>query len=162
MPKQARINGIKSYRCYTPSEAAAIVGVSTRTIRNWSKDGLQILDATHPPLIRGDDLRDYITAQRKDRKVKTGLCEFYCLSCRTKRNPAAGMADCQITGNKAMLTALCDACETIVCKPLSLSRLPEIGATLDLTIKGNGPTLCHAEGYRGTGVRGIWPEAQRL
>lgn len=141
MPKQARINGIKSYRCYTPLEAAAIVGVSTRTIRNWSKDGLQLLDTEHPPLIRGDDLRDYIIAQRKNRKTKTATCEFYCLSCRTKRNPAARMADCQITGNKAMLTALCGSCETIVCKPVSLSRLPEIRKTLDLTIKGNVPTL---------------------
>lgn len=141
MPKQARINGIKSYRCYTPSEAAALVGVSTRTIRNWSKDGLRLLDTKHPLLIRGDDLRDYITFQRQDRKVKTGICEFYCVRCRAKRNPAAGMADCQITGKRAMMTALCDTCETVVCKPVSMSRLPEIGETLDLTIKGRVPTL---------------------
>ncbi len=141
MPKQARINGIKSYRCYTPTEAATLVGVSTRTIRNWSKNGLRLLDTAHPPLIRGDDLRAYITAQRQDRKVPTGLCEFYCLRCRTRRNPAAGMADCKITNNKAMLTALCDICETVICKPVSLQRLPEIRATLDLTITKNNATL---------------------
>lgn len=141
MPKQALINGIKSYRCYTPSEAAALVGVSTRTIRNWSKDGLRILDSAHPPLIRGDDLRNHITAKRQDRKVPTKICEFYCLKCRASREPAIGIADCKIKGNKAMLTALCDVCETIVCKPVSLARLPEIRANLDLTIKGNGGTL---------------------
>ena len=134
MPKQARLSGIKSFRCYTKQEAAALVGVSTRTIGNWTRDGLPLLDASHPPLIRGDDLRDYITAQRADRKVKTDFYEFYCLRCRKGRAPAAEMADCKIEGNKAMLTALCSVCEGVVCKPISLASLPEIRAKLDLTI----------------------------
>lgn len=134
MPKQARLNRIKSLRCYTKQEAATLVGVSSRTIGNWTRDGLPLLDASHPPLIRGDDLLNYITAQREGRKVKTNLCEFYCLRCRKGRAPAANMADCKIEGNKAMLTALCDECETIVCKPISLASLTEIRAKLDLTI----------------------------
>ncbi len=141
MPKQARINGIKSYRCYTSSEAAELVGVSKRTLHNWTRDGLQILDCERPALIRGDDLRDYILKQRQSAKVKTGLCEFYCLKCRDSRSAYGAMADCKISGNRAMLTALCDTCETVVCKPVSLARLPEIGRTLDLTIKGDGATL---------------------
>ena len=141
MPKQARLSGIKSYHCYTKAEAAALVGVSTRTIGNWTRDGLQLLDASHPPLIRGDDLRSYIAAQRSDRKVKTDLCEFYCLRCRKGRSPAAKMADCKIDGNKAMLTALCDVCEGIVCKPISLTSLPEVRSKLDLTIKRTEATL---------------------
>ena len=141
MPKQARINGIKSFRCYTQKEAAALVGVSIRTIRNWTRDGLQVLDASHPPLFRGDDLRRHITAQRKDRKVKTSLCELYCVRCRKCRAPAGAMADCAIQGNKAMLTAICDVCEAIMCKPVSLSDLPEIRSKLDLTIKQNEVAL---------------------
>lgn len=141
MPKQARLSGIKSFHCYTRAEAAALVGVSTRTIGNWTRDGLPLLDASHPPLIRGDDLRDYITAQRADRKVKTDLCEFYCLRCRKGRAPAAQMADCKIEGKNAMLTALCDVCEGVVCKPISLARLPEVRSILDLTIKQSKATL---------------------
>lgn len=141
MPKQARLSGIKPLRCYTKAEAAALVGVSIRTIGNWTRDGLPLLDASHPPLIRGDDLRDHITAQRKDRKVKTGLCEFYCLRCRKGRPPAGKMADCKIENNKAMLTALCDVCEGIVCKPISLARLPEVRAKLDLRITQSEATL---------------------
>lgn len=141
MPKQARLSGIKSYRCYTKAEAAALVGVSTRTIGNWTRDGLPLLDASHPPFIRGDDLRYFITAQRADRKVKTDLCEFYCLRCRKGRAPAAKMADCKVEGKKAMLTALCSVCEGIVCKPISLARLPEVSAKLDLTIKRVQATL---------------------
>lgn len=141
MPKQARLNGIKSFHCYTPAEAAALVGVSTRTIHNWTQNGLRILDASHPPLIRGDDLRNHIAAQRKGRKVTTGLCDFYCVRCRTRRPAAGKMADCKVNGNKAMLTALCEACETLVCKPISLTRLSDIGARLDLTIKRSEGTL---------------------
>ena len=141
MPKQARKSGIKSYYCYTPKEAAALVGVSIRTIRNWTRDGLQLLEASYPPLIRGDDLRKYITDQREDRKVKTGLCEFYCLRCRKSRPPAGQMADCKIDRNRAMLTALCEVCEGIVCKPISLNSLPEVRSKLDLTIKRTEETL---------------------
>ena len=141
MPKQARLSGIKSFHCYTKPEAAALVGVSTRTIGNWTRDGLPILDASHPPLIRGDDLRDYITTQREDRKVKTDLCEFYCLRCRKCRGPAGDMADCRVEGNKVMLTALCDVCESVVCKPISLARFPEVRSKLDLTIKRIEATL---------------------
>ena len=86
-------------------------------------------------------MRDYIAAQRANRKVKTDLCEFYCLRCRKGRAPAAEMADCKIEGNKAMLTALCGVCKGIVCKPLSLARLPEVRAKLDLTIKRAEATL---------------------
>lgn len=141
MPKQARLSGIKSLRCYTKAEAAALVGVSTRTIGNWTRDGLPLLDASHPPLIRGDDLRDHITAQREGQKVKTNLCEFYCLRCRKSHPPAGEMADCKIEGNKAMLTALCGVCEGIVCKPISLTRLPEVRSKLDLTITRAEATL---------------------
>jgi len=141
VPKQARISGIKSYHCYTPKEAAALVGVSTRTIRSWTRDGLQLLDTSHPPLIRGDDLRSYITAQRETRKVKMGLCELYCVRCRASRDPAGAMADCEIKGNKAMLAAICNVCETIMCKPIALASLPEIRAKLDLTIKRDKAAL---------------------
>jgi len=134
VPKQARLSGIKSLRCYTKAEAATLVGVSTRTIGNWSRDGLRLLDASHPPLIRGDDLRDYIAAKRECRKVKTALCEIYCAPCRKSHPPAGGIADCEVEGNKAKLTALCGVCERIVSKPISLASLPEIRLQLDLTI----------------------------
>jgi DNA-binding XRE family transcriptional regulator len=134
VPKQARLSGIKSFRCYTKAEAATLVGVSTRTIGNWTRDGLRLLDESHPALIRGDDLRNYITAQRESRKVHTELCEIYCAPCRKSRPPAGGIADCEVEGNKAKLTALCGVCERIVSKPISLASLTEISAKLDLTI----------------------------
>ena len=71
MPKQARLNRIKLLYPYTIGEAAEVTGVSDRTIRNWANNGLRVMDGTQPTLIRGDDLRTYIKAQRKSRSVKT-------------------------------------------------------------------------------------------
>ncbi|QIE41624.1 helix-turn-helix domain-containing protein [Rhodobacteraceae bacterium SC52] len=141
MPKHARLSGIKAVRCYTIEEAAEVSGVSPRTIRNWAADGLRVMDGTRPALIRGDDLRNYIKAARDSRKVKTRIDTFYCLRCRKERRAAEGFADCVITVNRAMLTALCEVCETVLSKPVAKVRIPEIARTLDLKIKRHDPTL---------------------
>ncbi|MBL3703371.1 helix-turn-helix domain-containing protein [Sulfitobacter sp. BDSS02] len=134
MPKQARLSGIKSFRCYTIEEAAAVSGVSPRTVRNWASDGLRVMDGTRPVLIRGDDLRDYIKSKRESRSTKTKINTFYCFSCRKERGAAGGMADCEIKNGRAKLTALCEACATVVSKPVAKVLIPQIVRTLDLKI----------------------------
>ncbi len=134
MPKQARLSGIKAFRCYTIEEAAEVSGVSPRTIRNWARDGLRIMDGARPALIRGDDLREYIKSKRESRSVKTRIHTFFCLRCRKERRAAQGLADCEIDGARAKLTAICETCETIVYKPVAKSRIPEIARTLELKI----------------------------
>ncbi len=141
MPKKARLNGIKAFWCYTMEEAADVTGVSTRTIRNWSRNGLQLMDSVRPTLIRGDVLRAFIKARRQNRKVKTGLDEFYCFRCGTARKAAEGFAECVIVGKRVALRALCATCETVVSKPISETRIPEIARTLELTITRPGTTL---------------------
>jgi len=141
MPKKARLSGIKAFRCYTFKEAADVTGVTTRTIRNWVEKGLLVMDSEGPPLIRGDDLRAFLKDQREGRKVKTGLDEFYCLSCRAACKAAGALADCEVFGSRAKLTALCATCETVVNKPIAVARISEIARTLDLTITRLGETL---------------------
>ena len=134
MPKQARLSGIKSFRCYTIEEAAEVSGVSPRTIRNWASDGLRVMDGMRPALIRGDDLMDHIKRKRASRAVKTQIDTFYCLPCHKERHAAGGMSDCEITDGRAKLTALCEVCGTVVSKPVSEAGIPEIAGTLDLKI----------------------------
>lgn len=141
MPKLARLSGIKSFRTYKIDEAAEVSGVSPRTIRNWAANGLHILDDERPVLIRGDDLRDFIKGQREGRKVGVAPDAFYCCRCREARNAAGGVADCNITGKRVTLTALCETCETVVTKPIAEALLPEIARTLDLKITRHEPTL---------------------
>ncbi|WP_370286572.1 helix-turn-helix domain-containing protein [Pseudooceanicola nanhaiensis] len=139
MPRKARLKGIKALHCYRVEEAAEVSGVSPRTIRNWIADGLPVLDDERPMLIRGDDLQDYIKGTRASRKVTTAPDEFFCLACRTARKAAGGFADCTIKDGRATLTAFCAACETVVHKPVSMARLPDLERLLDLTITGHPP-----------------------
>ncbi|PWJ19360.1 helix-turn-helix domain-containing protein [Jannaschia seohaensis] len=134
MPKQARLTGIKSLRCYTVDEAAETVGVSVRTVRNWIGAGLEAMDDDRPMLIRGDALQAFIRQHRARRKIKVTMDEFYCLACRAARKPAGGMADCTIREGRAMLTALCTTCETVVNKPVPVGQVPLIARRLELAI----------------------------
>lgn len=134
MPKQARLCGIKAFRCYTIEEAAEVSGVSPRTIRNWASDGLRVMDGTRPALIRGDDLRDHIKSKRESRSVKTRIETFFCLPCRKESRAAEGLADCVIKGGRAKLTALCDVCGTVMSKPVAEARIPDLARILDLKI----------------------------
>ncbi|SMY09955.1 helix-turn-helix domain-containing protein [Flavimaricola marinus] len=135
MPKKARLSGIKAFRTYTINEAAEVSGVSPRTISNWVKGGLSVLDDERPVLIRGDDLRDYIKSQRSERSRKTRLDTFYCVRCKAQRAAAAAMADCDLKHGRARLTALCESCGTVVSKPVAEAKITELGRTLDLRIE---------------------------
>jgi len=141
MPKQAKLNRIKAFRSYTIQEAADITGVSDHSIHNWGKNGLRMMDAARPTLIRGDDLRNYIKAQRSKHKSPTEPNTFYCVVCRRPRHAAANMADCIIVGNRATLTALCAICETVVSKPVAKANVTSLARLLDLTIKRHEVTL---------------------
>ncbi len=141
MPKQARLSRIKSLQCYTIDEAAEITGVSPRTVRNWAKNGLQLMDHARPVLIRGDDLRTYLKAQRETRKVKTGLDQFYCCRCGQARKAAADYVECVIIGKRATLSGFCATCETVVSKPIAEARISEFARILDLTITRPEATL---------------------
>lgn len=135
MPKQARLSGIKAFKTYTMEEAAEVSDVSVRTIRTWAKEGLYVMSDARPALIRGDDLRDFIKSQRSKRSVKTQIDTFYCVCCRAERRAAEGMADCDLSGGRAKLTALCEACATVVSKPIREASIPQIARTLDLKIR---------------------------
>ncbi|MCH2164228.1 MAG: helix-turn-helix domain-containing protein [Marinovum sp.] len=139
MPKSARISGIKSLWCYTIPEAAAVVGVSDRSIRAWITDGLPALNDERPTLLRGEDIITYIKAARDARKTKVAQDAFYCLKCRAAREPAGGMVECTRTESRASLTALCEICETLMHKPVAPDRLPELERVFDLTITCSPP-----------------------
>lgn len=132
MPRSARINAIKSFRCYTIREATDVTGVSARTIGTWIREGLHVMKEQRPFLIRGDDLRDFIRKRRKARKTKTALHQFFCLGCRDVRDAAGGFAECRISGNRVALKALCNSCGNVVNKPVAKSHLPELKSKLEL------------------------------
>jgi len=138
MPKQPRLNRIKSLHSYTINEAAEVSGVSPRTIRNWATSGLRLMQDDRPALVRGDDLIAFIKGQRKQRKQRLALDQFYCLRCRAPRPAAGGFAECEVTGNRLVLIAMCAVCETILRKPVARADLSKLRGLLDIENGGEG------------------------
>lgn len=132
MPKQARINRIKAFRCYTIDEAAEVSGVSPRTVSNWVASGLPIMRNERPALLRGDDLIKFIKGQRKERRHRLALDRLYCVRCRVPRKAAGDFVECQANGQRLTLIAMCDVCETILRKPISRTDLPKLRELLEV------------------------------
>lgn len=135
MAKHAKLNGIKRLKCYTYEEAADVTGVSERTVRNWSKQGLHVFDVGRPIYIRGDDLLEFLRSRRKKQKITLEPDQFYCVSCRAARQAAGGLIEYRETAGRMTLTALCEACETVISKPFSKSQIPSLQAHSELTLQ---------------------------
>lgn len=90
------------------------------------------MDGTRPILIQGDDLCDHIKSQRAKRAVKTRIDTLYCVCCRRERRAAEDLADCNVIGGRVKLTALCQACGTVLSKPVREAKIPETARILDL------------------------------
>jgi excisionase family DNA binding protein len=137
-----RRGGVKRYRSYTIEDAARATGMAKGTVLRWIKSGkLPALMDQRPFLILGEDLQAFLKA-RKTPKQKCGLDECYCFRCRSVQKMAGGMAEVTIhtpkTGN---LHALCETCGGSMHKCLSLKRLPDLRAILDVTVRQANPSL---------------------
>lgn len=132
MPKSARINAIRSLHCYQLDEAAEAVGVTARTIRTWTKEGLPVMTSVRPHLIRGDDLRAFIKGKRQARKCKMEPHQFHCFTCQVPRNAAGGFAEVHRTGNAVNLKAICEHCDGMLNKAFAKRLLPTLKGKLEL------------------------------
>lgn len=136
MPKRPNWRAVKIHRNYTMDEAARVLGVVKGTLARWIRSGdLPALTDQRPFLILGQDLQEFARC-RKKLKRKCALTECYCFTCRAPREVAGDMADYwQATAKTGHLEALCSACNRLMHKRFSLSRLPDMQAILDLTIR---------------------------
>jgi len=79
-------NLVKSRRSYTLKEIAEIYNLHIRTVQDWIKQGLKIIDESHSPyLILGQDVRDFLKVKRQKRKHNLKPGEFYCTKCNIPR-----------------------------------------------------------------------------
>jgi hypothetical protein len=141
MAKRPDPRGLKKHRNYTVDEAARCLNTAKGTIRRWIKSGLPCLTDQKPFLILGPDLIAFLNARRKTRQ-KCALDEAFCFSCRAPRKAAGGMADfTPMTPKTGDLSALCDACGTMMHKRVSTSALPAIRAVLDVSIRQGRASL---------------------
>ncbi len=128
-PKRRRYNTrlIKATQPYRIPAAAKLLDVHKNAISRWIKDGLKIIDAHKPYLIRGSDLIAYLDAKQSARRTPCPPGAFYCLRCRAPRWPLGGMVDIiPRTAKAANLRALCEACEATMHRITSTQKLDDI------------------------------------
>jgi hypothetical protein len=124
---------IRSSRCYSVLEAAALLGVSTGTVRAWIRLGLPVLEECKPVLIPGDRLKAWLKTRAKARKHHCQPNELYCCRCRSPQKARPGSVEITQRNAKTIaIRALCDSCEAKMNKAGSLARIAEVKAAFGL------------------------------
>lgn len=115
---------IKLHHTYSIEEIARTLGVHKNSVRGWRQRGLSPIDDLRPILFLGRSLREFLERERRAAKRPCPPGHLYCLRCRAPRPPALGMVDCTVTSlASGNLKAICDACETIMHRRVSLASL---------------------------------------
>jgi hypothetical protein len=140
-PRRAKIN-----RSYEVEEAARVVGAHRNTVRSWLRAGLKPIDNRRPTLIRGEELRRFLSERSAKRKRATPPGMIYCLRCREPRRPALDMAEyvplAPMFGN---LQGLCPVCEAMLFRRVNLAKLQAVSAGLDVTVRPADPRISKRE-----------------
>jgi len=125
---------VKSHRSYTVEEIAGLFGMHKNTVRHWVKDGLAAIDDKRPMLILGSVLAAFLQARRIKNKQTCKSGELYCVRCRAPKLPAGGMGQYSpITEKFGRLFAICPDCESIMNRNVSMARIGEFQAKMDVT-----------------------------
>ena len=125
----------KIHRTYTVEDAARLLGVHKNTVRTWLRSGLRPTDGRRPTLIRGVELRRFLTAQRAARKRPTPNGMIYCLGCRQQRQPAGQMADYAArSATSGDLMGICPVCEKMLYRRVKFTELDVVRGQIEVTI----------------------------
>ena len=125
---------VKIHRSYTVEEIANLLKKHKNTVRIWIKDGLTPIDNKRPMLILGSDLIEFLKVHREKNKQRCKPGQLYCVRCRVPRFPAGDMADyVPVTEKFGNLIAICPDCDSIMNRRVSLARIWEVCANLDVT-----------------------------
>jgi hypothetical protein len=130
---------VKLHRPYTVAEVARLLDKHPRTILEWIKASLPIVDRHRPFLIRGRDLRAFLEARRASRRRPCPPGTLYCFGCREARRPALGLADFEPHEHGAgNLVALCETCGRIMRRRVNAARLHDVLPEIDVRVVAGG------------------------
>jgi hypothetical protein len=107
-------NSVKIHRSYTVIEVSETLGVHPKTVRNWIRVGLPVVDEKRPLLIIGADLRIYLKQKRKTYMHRCEVHEMYCFKCRQANNPS--IETLQFIAKPAGMAQMAGRCEECGCK----------------------------------------------
>lgn len=134
-PRGPVLRGVSKHRPYTVADLASALRKHRGTVERWIRAGLPATTDKKPHMVHGADVIAFHAA-RKAVKQKCRLSECYCFSCRQPREPAGGVADLHVgSGRTGNLHALCCECLGPMHKRVSLTKLDELRAALDVAIR---------------------------
>jgi hypothetical protein len=138
MARRFKTRGIKANNPYQVDELANAACVSVPTVRNWIRDGMQLVDNNRPMIVMGFHALDYLNARRAKTKQPMALDQFYCMRCKARRTPFGAMAD-YVPSSEAggCLKAICGVCECACNRNVSARDLPDICKVLDVKVRGS-------------------------
>ncbi|MEN6509072.1 MAG: helix-turn-helix domain-containing protein [Smithella sp.] len=125
---------VKIHRSYTVEETAKLFDIHKNTVRRWIKEGLANVDDRRPLLILGHDLAAFLQARRAKNKQGCNPGQLYCVCCRAPKTPGGDMAEyTPITEKYGNLKAICPDCNAIMNRHVSMSRIGEFRAKMDIS-----------------------------
>ena len=111
---------IKKNKAYTLAEIADVYQKHIRTIQQWRKAGLQVVDKTTKPyLVLGSEVRRFLKERNNKSKTKLQNNEFFCTKCRAAVTSLPNDIIICITGKRigrngaqAIIKGKCTVCKT--------------------------------------------------
>jgi hypothetical protein len=132
----------KIHRSYSVEEVSRLFGVHKNTVRNWLRQGLTAIDGQRPTVIRGVELRRFLTDRRASAKQTCGPGRIFCLPCRAPKMPAGNMADCiAVSETTGTLRGICPDCDRMIYRRVNPQKLDAVRGELDVTVTQARPRI---------------------
>jgi len=120
-------NRIKIHRSYTVIEVSERLSVHPKTVRNWIRLGLPIVNEKRPLLICGVDLKIYLKKKRTTYMHQCEADEMYCFKCKQPQSPnIESLQFIAKPAGMAQMTGLCNECGCKANKYVSWRNVDQI------------------------------------
>ncbi|OFC70825.1 helix-turn-helix domain-containing protein [Alteromonas confluentis] len=127
---------IKSNRNYTVIDVSETLGVHPKTVRNWIRVGLPVVDSKRPLLINGADLKVHFKQKRSAIRFNVAKHEMSCFRCQGAMKPnIESVQFIEQPAGMALMKGVCNECGCRMNKYVSWRDVHEIW----LELKGKLP-----------------------
>ena len=132
----------KIHRSYSVEDVSSLFDVHKNTVRNWLLQGLQPIDDRRPTVIRGAELRRFLTDRRARVRQPCGPGRIYCLPCRAPKVPAGEMVECiALSSTTGTLQGICPDCNRMIYRRVNPQKLVVVCGDLDITVTQAGARI---------------------
>jgi hypothetical protein len=132
----------KIHRSYSVEDVSRLFRIHKNTVRIWLQQGLEPIDDQRPTLIRGFELRRFLTDRRLHAKQICGPGRIYCLPCRAPKEPAGKMAEYVAAGETTgTLCGICPDCGRMIYRRVNPQKLDAVRGNLDVTVTQARPRI---------------------